>query len=367
MKDQRSTITILKYLPCTSESIIKSKQASWYSCSSMCTVTITSSPSASCFISSVTRKSCSLACSVLSWYCSHSNWRAALSSAWTVKHKDPFPIALKLLAAGRIASLKRFANCWISLSPLEYLYRTTPAPTATTTPPTVLKLQWTFTAVRGITNKVDKWLKFSANRIRDGSWFFDNHKVIFYIILHLEGGWQSKAAGLGGVAKTWGLSFRLKAGIAGWKELVSFIEVESLHCRIGNQAWTLSHLSHWANTPWLEGGRVSKACLWGKGLNRHCKNLVARFSLESSHHFLIRKEKVYIYLIYIFKLQRFWKRVYIFIRMKILNICRALLLRIEHEHCSTEKSKQTSYIYIYDIHTEIYAPKSIEIKIVSSR
>ena len=53
--------------------------------------------------------------------------------------------------------------------------------------------------------------------------------------------------------------------------------------------------------------------------------------------------------------------------MKIINIYRALLLRIEHEHCSTEKSKQTSYIYIYDIHTEIYAPKSIEIKIVSSR
>ena len=181
----------------------------------------------------------------------------------------------------------------------------------------------------------------------------------------MEGGWKSKAAGLGGAAKTWGLSFRLKAGIAGWKELVSFIEVESLHCRIGNQAWTLSHLSHWANTPWLEGGRVSKAYLWGRGLNRHCKNLVARLSLESGHHFLIRKEKVYIYLIYIFKLQRFWKRVYIFIRMKIINIYRALLLRIEH--CSTEKSKQTSYIYIYYIHTEIYAPKSIEIKIVSSR
>ena len=40
---------------------------------------------------------------------------------------------------------------------------------------------------------------------------------------------------------------------------------------------------------------MSKACLWGRRLNRHCKNLVARLSFESGHHFLIRKEKVYIY------------------------------------------------------------------------
>ena len=38
---------------------------------------------------------------------------------------------------------------------------------------------------------------------------------------------KSKAARLGGVAKTWGLGFRLKAGIAGWEGLVLFIEVEA--------------------------------------------------------------------------------------------------------------------------------------------
>ena len=59
-----------------------------------------------------------------------------------------------------------------------------------------------------------------------GHAFFDNRIVIFYIILGLEGGWKSKAARLGGAAKTWGLGFRLKAGIAGWKGLVLFTEVE---------------------------------------------------------------------------------------------------------------------------------------------
>ena len=28
---------------------------------------------------------------------------------------------------------------------------------------------------------------------------------------------------------------------------------------------------HWAYTPWLEGGWVSKACLWKRELNWHCK------------------------------------------------------------------------------------------------
>ena len=43
------------------------------------------------------------------------------------------------------------------------------------------------------------------------------------------------------------------------------------------------HFSHWANTPWLEGGWVPKTCLWGRGLYWHCKKPMARFSLEGRH------------------------------------------------------------------------------------
>lgn len=60
---------------------------------------------------------------------------------------------------------------------------------------------------------------------------------------------------------------------------VLFILVDSLRWRIGSQAFTLSHLSYWANSLWLEGGRVSKVCLWVRGLDLHCRNLLARFSL----------------------------------------------------------------------------------------
>ena len=45
------------------------------------------------------------------------------------------------------------------------------------------------------------------------------------------------------------------------KVLVSFIVVDSLHCRIGSQVCTLSY---WANTLWLEGILVSTACLWSR-------------------------------------------------------------------------------------------------------
>ena len=48
------------------------------------------------------------------------------------------------------------------------------------------------------------------------------------------------------------------------KVLVSFDVVDSLNCRIGIQVCTLSHLSYWTNTPWLEGILVSTACLWSR-------------------------------------------------------------------------------------------------------
>ena len=79
---------------------INSRQAFWYSSSSMVTFTSTSSPLASSLTSSVTKKSCRCLWRVPSWYIFHKIIRAGKLSAWTVRHTQPSVIWTSLVPAG---------------------------------------------------------------------------------------------------------------------------------------------------------------------------------------------------------------------------------------------------------------------------
>ena len=106
---------------------------------------ITSSPPASCLMSSVTRNSCRFLCNVPSWYRSHNVLRACLFSAWTVKHSELSLNVRRLVAAGSTASLKASTN---SLSEARApCWRIIPVPTAKDIPLTVENLQSIFIAV----------------------------------------------------------------------------------------------------------------------------------------------------------------------------------------------------------------------------